>query len=197
MADAHNWKGVQEIYGGNTADIERMFRIAEYTGSDGSKVSGLINKLVTRTHSANADTMSALEKLGISEGKFDNHFDYFSAVWDALMALDDPALLTEYTQQLFGNGAWEEAAGMIANWGDASSMFKSDIGDTGLGLTSDEIEQMDDAWKKVNELRVTWAALKTSLGTKIWIKLGLTETADNIITLMQDVAKLFDNPGDK
>ena len=202
MSAAHDWKGIQEMYGGDLASIEKYFGIAAYGGTDSGTLVGAINKLIARTHNGDEELFAILGEWRMSESQYSNHWDYFAGIIDTIAekstidGVVNESTARDLAAAIFGEKQASAIAGMISNWSEGVQNYNDYVENTGIGLTSDEIKELDDTWQKINDIEVTWNKLREYVGKKLMLRIGLGEGAEGVQKILNDIAMLFtgDNP---
>lgn len=191
-AAAGDWKDIQTMWGGNLEDIEMVMRGAQLQGVDPGEITGGIQKLIANSHNKNKETMKALKSLGLKESSFDSHFDFFTAVMDALSERHgkERDLLTA---QLFGDKKGAGMTNVADNWNELKSRYLTDIKGTGMELTSPEIEALDEVAHKITEIQAMWDAIRTNVGAKLSEVLNMDQLSEDALNILRDIGKLLNS----
>lgn len=191
---AGEWQEIQTIWGGDLESIERVYRAMGLQGIDASEVTGGIQKFITNVHNGNKDTLAALQELGLTEGMFENHWDFFTAVMDEASQRGNTY---DLATALFGDKKGAGATNLLRNWADAMSRYKKDIKDTGMELTSPEIEQLDTVAHKITEIQALWNDIKTNVGAKLSEVLNIDGISEDTLEILRDIGALISGEGDR
>lgn len=151
MTAANDWQGIVDIYGGDVATVERYSRIVSSLGGSMSTLTGAMDKVIQKTHAGDAgiaEGISMLQDLGFAvgdESQYSNHLDYFLSIWDALAAINDEAERWEIAAKFFGDKSTSGVSGLLADWSKGDAAFEKNIKDTGLVISGEDIEKLNDA----------------------------------------------------
>lgn len=194
-AAAGDWKQIQTMWGGDLENIEMVMRGAQLQGVDPGEITGGIQKLVANTHSSNKETMKALKTLGITEKRYGNHFDFFTAVMDELAARKgkERELLAS---QLFGDKKGSGMVDVADNWNDLKAKYQQDIKGTGMELAAPQIEALDEVAHRMTEIQSMWSQIRMNMGAKLSEILNMDQLGEDTMNILRDVAKAL-NSDDK
>lgn len=194
-AAAGDWKQIQTMWGGDLEDIEMVMRGAQLQGVDPGEITGGIQKLIANTHSSNKETMKALKSLGISEKRYGNHFDFFTAVMDELTERHgkERELLAA---QLFGDKKGSGMVDVADNWNDLKDKYLHDVKGTGMELAAPQIEALDAVAHKMTEIQSMWSQIRMNMGAKLSEILNMDQLGEDTMNILRDVAKAL-NSDDK
>lgn len=194
-AAAGDWKQIQTMWGGDLEDIEMVMRGAQLQGVDPGEITGGIQKLIANTHNSNKETMKALKSLGISESRYGNHFDFFTAVMDELTERHDKEreLLAA---QLFGDKKGSGMVDVADNWNDLKDKYLHDVKGTGMELAAPQIEALDAVAHKMTEVQNMWSQIRMNMGAKLSEILNMDQLGEDTMNILRDVAKAL-NSDDK
>ena len=193
---AGDWKDIQSVWGGDLESIERVFTGMKLQGVDASEITSGIQKLVSNTHSGNKETMAALEQLHIEEKNYANHWDYFIDVMEALnryKGTDRENLVRD----IFGDKKGSGMMLVLDNWLDAMNKYQKDMEETGLALTSPEIEALDAVAHKITEIQELWNSIKTNIGAKLSEILNMDQLTDDTLEILRTIGALLNADGEQ
>ena len=189
------WDQIQTIWGGDLESIERVYTAMKLQGIDASEVTSGIQKFISNVHSGNKDTMAALEQLHLSEKDFSSHWDFFVAVMDKASMFKGKDLYNLMTA-LFGDKKGSGMTDLLANWREGMNRYQQDVEETGLALTSPEIEELDKVSHKITEIQTLWNTIKTNIGAKLSSILNIDALSDTTLDILRDIGSLLSGEGD-
>ncbi len=193
---AGDWKAIQEMWGGDLAEIQKVYTSMEIEGIDASEITSGIQKLVNNTHSGNKETLTALEKLHIEEKTYSNHWDYFMDVMKAL-AMHNGTEQEDLVRDIFGDKKGSGMMRALAHWTDGFRKYENDFEKTGIAKTSEELVKLDDVGQQIQEIQRLWQGIQESIGAKLIDVLQMDDRTKEVLTLLQDVGLLLNGEGDK
>jgi ABC-type transporter Mla subunit MlaD len=189
---AADWKDIQAMWGGDLKGIEKVFTAMELRGIDGGEINSAIQKLVSNTHSGNKDTMEALKELHIEESQFNNHWDYFIAVMDALSRKKDEKL----AYKIFGDKKATGALQLLDNWREGLAEYEKDFENTGVEIGTEEIEALDAVEKKIKEVQRLWNGIKRNIGAKLSEILNMDQLSEDALNILRTIGAILNSEGE-
>lgn len=170
---ANRWTDLANYYNSSAQEIQMWSRSIEAAGGNFENFLAIVNKLA---YGGNEQKITEL--LGISKENYQDDVDYALAVLDELELRRRNWSQNEYddvVSQIFGgkksadvswflsNAHGHEAAdgSWIYGWRDNPQRFNGD--ESGYGMSTGDIQVMNDLWIKVQEIEVRWNALKDNI----------------------------------
>ena len=194
-AAAGDWKDIQSIWGGDLQSIQRVFTGMKLQGVDTGEITSGIQKLVSNTHSGNKDTVAALKALHIQEKDYTNHWDYFIDVMEALDR-HKGADREKLVHGIFGDKKGSGMMLVLDNWRDAMNKYEEDIEETGLDLSSPEIEALDEVSHKITEIQELWNSIRVNIGAKLSSVLNMDKLSEDTLEILRTIGSLLNAEGD-
>ena len=189
-AAAGEWNQIQSMWGGNLEDIEKVFLGAQLQGVDAGQITGGIQKMITNVHNGNKETLAALKAMGISEGDFDSHWDFYMGVMQEL-ASRHGSDRDKLTTAIFGEKSGAGQRDVVGNWNDMMDKYGTDVEGTGLKLYEDELQQLDEVSHKIVEIQGMWNILKLNLGAKLSDILNIDQLSEDTLDILRDLGALL------
>ena len=123
------------------------------------------------------------ELFGISDVNYTNDLEYASAVLESMVKKKDKmkqdGSWDGAMAAIFGKKMPAEVEWFINNWGTIQDNLKEfDAEGGGYGLTSEELEDMNQLYLDIGRLEEKWKAFKESVTTKLFGKISLDMTAE-------------------
>lgn len=193
---AGDWKQIQAMFGGDVSEIQAIYTGMGLQGVDSSNITAGIQKLVANTHSENKETLAALKELHISEKDFTSHWDFYVAVMNRL-AMQRGNKQDKLARAIFGEKQGSTQNDVLSNWQDAKNKYEQDVEATGLDLSSDEIDKLDEVSHKITEIQAMWDRLQMNVGAKLSEVLNMDTLSDDVLELLRDAAAIFSGEGDR
>ena len=191
---AGEWKEIQTIWGGDLESIEKVYTAMGLQGIDAGQVTSGIQKFITNVHNGNKDTMAALKELGLTEGMFEDHWSFFTAVMDEASGRENKF---DLARALFGDKKGAEATNILDNWSDAMGRYQKDVEETGQKLYSSEIEELDKVSHRITEIQFFWNVIKRNIGAKLSEVLNIDQISEDALEILRDIGSLLNGDGDK
>ena len=191
-----DWQQIQTIWGGDLESIERVYTAMSLQGIDAGEVTSGIQKFITNVHNGNKDTMAALEQLHLSESQFSSHWDFFVATMDKASMFKGNEGYNLMTA-LFGDKKGAGMTDMLRNWREAMNRYQQDVEETGLALSSPQIEALDEVSHKITEIQQLWETIKTNIGAKLSEVLNMDQLSEDTLAILRDIGSLISGNGDK
>ena len=195
-AAAGDWQQIQTIWGGDLESIERVYTAMSLQGIDAGEVTSGIQKFITNVHNGNKDTMAALEQLHLSESQFSSHWDFFVATMDKASMFKGNEGYNLMTA-LFGDKKGAGMTDMLKNWREAMNRYQQDVEETGLALSSPQIEALDEVSHKITEIQQLWETIKTNIGAKLSEVLNMDQLSEDTLAILRDIGSLLSGKGDR
>ena len=195
-AAASEWDQIQSMWGGNLEDIEKVFVGAQLQGVDVSQITGGIQKMITNVHNGNKETLAALKAMGISEGDFDSHWDFYMGVMQEL-ASRHGSDRDKLTTAIFGEKSGAGQRDVVGNWNDMMDKYGTDVEGTGLKLYDDEITQLNEVSHKIQEIQTLWNTIKTNIGAKLSDILNMDQLSEDTLNILRAIGKLIGSSGEE
>ena len=132
-----------------------------------------LNSIVTKINAA--DSKKIAELTGVSGENYKDRWEYAMAVMDAMSKMT-----TEQRNnagfELFGKQA-TKAFDLLNDWTKMPGLL-AEVEQKGIGLTSEELQQMSDLYDNVNKLYETWKNLKDMATVKLVGSLAMDVTSN-------------------
>lgn len=178
-----NYKELQAMWGGDSAEIERIMLGAGTTGHDSSVLSTSIQQLVNRTHAGTKETTKALKSLGITEKDYASHWDYWMAVMNRLSETGQTngKIITD----LFGKSG-ASISSTLEDWSVVSTYSGPAVGGN--------IDMLDETGKAVDKLTTFYTAFKDYIGGELAVKLNFIGLTDDAVDILDTVYRIFQAP---
>ena len=192
---AGEWDQIQTIWGGDLASIEKVYTAMALQGIDASQVTSGIQKFITNVHNGNEDTLAALEQLHLSESQFASHWDFFVAVMNKASMFSGKEQYNLMTA-LFGDKKGAGMTDMLKNWREAMNRYQKDVEETGMELSSPELEKLNQVSHKITEIQEMWNVVKTDIGAKLNEILNMDKLSDDALNILRDIGAIFNSQGD-
>ena len=192
---AGDWKQIQTIWGGDLESIEKVYTAMGLQGVDASQVTSGIQKFITNVHNGNQDTLAALEQLHLSEDQFASHWDFFVAVMDkaSMHKGEGYDLMTA----LFGDKKGAGMTDLLDNWREAMGKYEKDIEQTGMELSSPEIEALDQVAHKITEVQELWNSVKMNIGAKLSEILNMDQLSEDTLEILRTIGSILNSEGEQ
>lgn len=187
---ADDYTDLAYYLGASTTDVQKWSNAMKSAGGSLSSVTSLITKL---RYGGTADKVT--EWFGISAENYDNDLLYIQAVlqqmykWRSVMK--ENGTWTEAMVDIFGAKKVKEVDDILGDWDDILPMLQHyDVEQGGIGLTEEEISDMNTLAQTVRQLLTDWETLKQMAVVKLFgsVALDLTSNAqgalDSLIELM-------------
>ena len=192
---AGEWDQIQTVWGGDLESIEKVYTAMALQGIDASQVTSGIQKFITNVHNGNEDTLAALEQLHMSEDQFSSHWDFFVAVMDKASMFKGQEQYNLMTA-LFGDKKGAGMTDMLKNWRDAMNRYQKDVEETGMELSTPEIDKLNEVAHKITEIQELWNVVKTNLGAKLSSILNMDQLSEDVLEILRDVGAIFNSEGE-
>lgn len=178
-----DYKELQAMWGGDSAEIERIILGAGTTGHDSSVLAASIQQLVNRTHAGAKETAQALKSLGINEKDYASHWDYWLAVMSklSLTGQTNGQIITD----LFGKSG-ASISSTLEDW-DAIAAYRGPA-------VGGNIDMLDDTGKAVDKLTTFYTAFKDYIGGELAVKLNFIGLTEDAIDILDTVYQIFKSP---
>lgn len=194
-AAAGEWKDIQTIWGGDLTQIEEVFTGAKLQGVDPGLITGGIEKLVANVHGGNKDTIAALKSMGIEEKDMQSHWELWYKTMQEL-SMRQGKTRDDLVRAIWGDKKGSGMALLVDNWQEMREKYAEDVQGTGLDLTSDEIEQLDQVAHKITEIQELWNTIKTNIGAKLSEVLNMDQLTEDTLDILRTIGQLLSGEGD-
>ena len=138
-----------------------------------------LNSVVTKINAG--DSKKIAELTGVSDEIYKDRWEYAMAVMDAMSKMT-----TEQRNaagfEIFGGRQATKAFDLLNDWSKMPGLL-AEVEQKGIGLTSEELQQMSDLYDNVNKLYETWKNLKDMATVKLFgsLSMDLTSNAQGIL----------------
>ena len=194
---ASDWKDIQAVWGGSLGDIEKVYKGMELQGIGADTVTGAMQKLTANIHKGGDDVTAAMKELGFTESQFSSHFDMFKAIMDELS--NHTRSDTErynLASALFGEKKGSDVLLMLDKWKTGMNQFTQDFEETGLALSSPEIEALELVSQKIQEVQTIWDGIKTNIGAKLSEILNMDQLSEDTLEILRDIGSILNSEGE-
>jgi ABC-type transporter Mla subunit MlaD len=195
---ASDWKDIQAVWGGSLEDIEKVYKGMELQGIGADTVTGAMQKLTANIHKGGDDVEAAMKELGFTESQFTSHFDMFKAIMDELS--NHTRSDTErynLASALFGEKKGSDVLLMLDKWKTGLNQYKKDFEETGLALSSPEIDALELVSQKIQEVQSLWDGIKTNIGAKLSEILNMDQLSEDTLNILRTIGSILTGTGDR
>lgn len=186
-AKANNWTDTAAFLGSTASEVQQWDRAITAAQGDFGKLTSMITKL---KYGGKEKTIAEL--FSVSDVNYTNDLKYTYDVlqqmvkqkdkmkqdgsWDGAMAA------------IFGKRMPAEVEWFLNNWDQIKTNLTTFDAETGgYGLTSQQLEEMNELYLKIGEIQQKWQALKESVTVGLFgkIAIDITTNANNILDAIQ------------
>lgn len=195
---ASDWKDIQAVWGGSLADIEKVYKGMEIQGIGADTVTGAMQKLTANIHKGGDDVEAALKEMGMTESQFSSHFDMFKAIMDDLSnhtRSDNERY--NLAAALFGEKKGSDVLLMLDKWKTGLNQYTKDFEETGLALSSPQIEALEEVSQKITEVQTLWDGIKTNIGAKLSEILNMDQLSEDALAILRTIGGILNSEGEK
>lgn len=103
MAAVEGINGITDVFGGSGEAVQLMYNRFRVAGMGFGEISSSISKLTKNSRNASDQVNEALESIGVNAmSTYASEWDYYQAVIEGLMAMEDQDAMKAAASALFG-----------------------------------------------------------------------------------------------
>lgn len=190
---ANGWTDMAAMFGASTTEIQQWENTLKAAGKDFSVLGGMMTRL------ARGKTDKGItEWLGISSENYENELEYTLVLLQRLNEMKGTMSAADFNKKLTENfkGSESDIRWFLANYDYLMGKSeKYDAGEGGFGLSEERIEQLNEFYLKVNDIKTSWEALKDMALVKLTGDLAL-KVSGNVQNIIEAFKEYFDAEDD-
>ena len=191
---ANGWTDMAAMFGASATEIQKWENTLKAAGKDFSVLGGMMTRL------ARGKTDKGItEWLGISNENYTNELEYTLLIMERLREQQKEMGASDFNRMLTENfkGSENDIRWFLANYDYLmGKQDKYDADQGGFGLTDEQIEKMDTLYKRVQDIKTSWEALKSSALVMLTGDLAL-QISGNFQNIVEAFKEYLDAGGDE
>jgi hypothetical protein len=183
------------MFGASTTEIQQWENTLKAAGKD----FGVLGGMMTRLARGKTDEGIA-EWLGVSSENYENELEYTLLIMQRLHEEQQSMSSSAFNKKLTENfkGSESDIRWFLANWDylmETQERYDAEGG--GFGLSEKQIEDMNELYLKVENLKTSWEALKGMAMVELFgdLSLQITGNIQNIVDAFKEYFDATDDAG--
>ena len=186
---ANAWSDIAGFWNTDTATIQKWSYAVQSATGDFDDLQNAVSRINM------GDAKKIAEASGVSSVNYQNDWDYAMAVMDALAGMDHAAR-NNAAGEIFGEKRATKVMDLLNDWKTITDkLARYDVNNGGIGMTEEQMADMSELAEKVDTLKATWDAFKSSFEAGAFGKLALDLTG-NAQRILDDLIKFVDTGDD-
>ena len=194
-AKANAWTDLADYFGTTADNVQKWSNAIQGAGGKFDDFTTILNRF--KTGGVN-DKITEL--FGVSDVNYTDDMEYTVAVLRQMVALRDKMTAAgswdSAMSTIFGAKKSQAAGWFVSNWENIEkNLERYDAQNGGVGMTSEQLETMNDLYIKVQNIQTTWEAFKSSFLAGAVGELSL-KLAGNAQGILDGLIKFMDADND-
>ena len=192
---ANGWTDMAAMFGASTNEIQQWENTLKAAGKDFSVLGGMMTRL------ARGKTDQGIaEWLGVSSENYENELEYTLLIMQRLHEEQQQMSASSFNKMLTTNfkGSESDIRWFLANWDYLmEKQEKYDAEGGGFGLSEQQIQDMDELYKRVQDIKTSWEALKGMAMVELFgdLSLKISGNVQNIVDAFKEYFDAEDDAG--
>lgn len=194
-AKANSWTDLADYFGTTAANVQKWSNAIKGAGGSFDSFTSVLNKFKT-----GGVNKKIAEYFGVSDAKYTDDVEYTVAVLRAMVdkreKMEKAGTWDKALKEIFGSKKSQEAGWFISNWSTIEdNLSRYDANNGGVGMTTEELETMNQLYIDVQNIQTTWEAFKDSFLAGAFGKLSL-DLVGNAQGILDAFMKYFNAEND-
>ena len=172
-AKANAWTDLADYFGTTAENVQKWSNAIQGAGGSFDDFTTILNRFKT-----GGVNKKITEYFGVSDENYKDDLEYTAAVLDAMykrrQEMEAAGTWDSALADIFGGRRSQAAGWFVSNWGTIQgNLSRYDADNGGVGMSSEDLETMNQLYIDVQNLLTTWNAFKESFLAGAFGKLSL------------------------